>query len=111
MFKLPKPKKPTDDKGKEKDPDGYFDQAKKQLLVNPKKFLQDMIDYDKDNIPDTLIAKVKPMMEIEVLQEAKIKSASVALVAVRLWVNAMITYHEVLKIVGPKRIIVAEMTA
>ena len=111
MFKLPKPKKPTDDKGKEKDPDGFFDQSKKQLLNNPKKFLQDMIDYDKDNIPDTLIAKVKPMMEIEVLQEAKIKSASVALVAVRLWVNAMITYHEVLKVVGPKRLIVSEMTA
>ena len=70
-----------------------------------------MIDYDKDNIPDTLIAKVKPMMEIEVLQEAKIKSASVALVAVRLWVNAMITYHEVLKVVGPKRLIVSKMTA
>ena len=47
----------------------------------------------------------------EVLQEAKIKSASVALVAVRLWVNAMITYHEVLKVVGPKRLIVSEMTA
>lgn len=67
MFKLPKPKKPTDEKSKEKDPDGYFDQSKKQLLNNPKKFLQDMIDYDKDNIPDTLIAKVRPMMEIEVL--------------------------------------------
>jgi dynein heavy chain len=33
------------------------------------------------------------------------------LVAVRLWVNAMITYHEVLKIVNPKRAIAAEMTA
>lgn len=33
------------------------------------------------------------------------------MVAVRLWVNAMITYHDVLKVVGPKRIIVAEMTA
>ena len=51
------------------------------------------------------------MMEIEALQEAKVKSASNALVAVRVWVAAMITYHEVLKIVNPKRAIAAEMSA
>lgn len=106
-----KPGKVTDPKKKESDPDGYFELAKKELLSNPKKFLQDLIDYDKDHIPDALVAKVKPMMDLEVLSEAKIKSASGALVAVRLWVNAMITYHEVLKVVGPKRAIASEMTA
>lgn len=50
------------------------------------------------------------MMEIEALAEAKVKSASGALVAVRIWVIAMITYHEVLKIVNPKRALAAEMT-
>ena len=70
-----------------------------------------MIEYDKDHIPDDLIARVKPMMELEALTEAKVKNASGALVAVRLWVIAMITYHEVLKIVNPKRAIAAEMTA
>ena len=50
------------------------------------------------------------MMETEAMSEAKIKNASVALVAVRIWCNAMVTYHEVLKIVNPKRIIVAEKT-
>lgn len=69
-----------------------------------------MIEYDKDNIPDSLVARVKPMMEIEALAEAKVKSASGALVAVRIWVIAMITYHEVLKIVNPKRALAAEMT-
>jgi dynein heavy chain len=106
-----KPGKVTDPKKKESDPDGYFELAKKELLSNPKKFLQDLIDYDKDHIPDALVAKVKPMMELEALSEAKVKSASGALVAVRLWVNAMITYHEVLKVVGPKRAIAAEMSA
>jgi len=70
-----------------------------------------LLEYDKDHIADELIGRVKPMMEIEALSEAKVKNASGALVAVRLWVMAMITYHEVLKIVNPKRIIVAEMTA
>ena len=44
------------------------------------------------------------------MSEAKVKNASGALVTVRLWIMAMITYHEVLKIVNPKRAIVAEMT-
>lgn len=70
-----------------------------------------MIEYDKDHIADALVAKVKPMMEIEALSEAKVKSASGALVAVRIWVLAIVTYHEVLKIVNPKRAIAAEMTA
>lgn len=110
MFQFKKPKKPTDPKKLESDPDGFFDLAKKDLLGNPKKFLNDLIEYDKDNIADALIAKVKPMMDLEALSEAKIKNASGALVAVRIWVNAMITYHEVLKIVNPKRALAAEMT-
>lgn len=110
MFQFRKPPKPKDPKKIESDPDGYFEQAKAQLLSNPKKFLTDLIEYDKDNIPDALVARVKPMMEIEALAEAKVKSASGALVAVRIWVIAMITYHEVLKIVNPKRALAAEMT-
>jgi dynein heavy chain len=79
------------------------------LLSDPKKFLQSLIDYDKDNIPDALVAKVKPMMEKEDMSEKKVANASGALVAVRIWVEAMIKYHEVLKIVNPKRAIAAEM--
>jgi dynein heavy chain, axonemal len=92
------------------DPDGWWDLSKKELLSNPKQFLQDLINYDKDNIPDDLILRVKPMMEHEAMSEAKIKNASVALVAVRIWCNAMIVYHEVLKIVNPKRALAAEKT-
>lgn len=106
-----KPKKPTTDKEKAADPDGYFTLAKKGLLGNPKQFLQDLINYDKDNIPDALVSKVKPMMELDAMSEARIKSASQALVAIRMWVNAMITYHEVLKIVNPKRAIASEKQA
>lgn len=62
-----------------------------------------MIDYDKDNIPDAIIAKIKPLMEEEVMSEAKVKNASNALVAVRIWIDAMIIYHETLKIVNPMR--------
>ena len=40
MLKLPKPAKNKDEKSKEVDPDGYFIQAKKELLSNPKDFLR-----------------------------------------------------------------------
>lgn len=48
-------------------------------------------------------------MEKEEMSEKKVASASGALVAVRIWVEAMIKYHETLKIVNPKRAIAAEM--
>ena len=70
-----------------------------------------MINYEKDSIPDALISKIKPLMEREELSEKKVANASGALVAVRIWILAMITYHEVLKIVNPKRAIAAEMGA
>ena len=73
--------------------------------------MKELINYDKDHIPPALIAKVKPMMEFEEMSEQKVKSASSALVTVRLWLLAMITYHEVLLIVNPKRAIAAEMSA
>lgn len=70
-----------------------------------------MVEYDKDHIPDDLINKVKPMLENdETITEVKVAGASKALVPVRIWVAAMITYHEVLKIVNPKRAIAAEKT-
>lgn len=93
------------------DPEGWFELAKKELLNNPNNFLKELIGYDKDNIPDSMVDRVKPMMELEALSEAKVKNASGALVTVRLWIMAMVTYHEVLKVVNPKRAIAAEMTA
>ena len=108
-----KPKKPakTDEKKTASDPEGWFELAKKELLNNPNNFLKELINYDKDHIPDAMVERVKPMLELEALSEAKVKNASGALVTVRLWICAMVTYHEVLKIVNPKRAIAAEMTA
>ena len=48
-------------------------------------------------------------MEKEEMSEKKVANASGALVAVRIWVEAMIKYHEVLKIVNPKKAIAEEM--
>jgi dynein heavy chain len=65
--------------------------------------LQKLIEYDKDHMPDELIARVKPFMEDPLMDEKKIGSVSKALVPVKIWIEAMIKYHETLKIVNPMR--------
>lgn len=106
-----KGEKPTKNKDQEHpDKEGYFELAKKVLLVDPKGFLKGMIEYDKDNIADATIAKIRPLMEEEVMSEAKVKNASSALVAVRIWISAMIIYSDTLKIVGPMRELARVMT-
>lgn len=109
MLGKPKPKKPNDPKKLASDPEGYFEYSKLNLLNEPKPFLNSLINYQKDSMSDALVAKVKPLMEKEEMSEKRVANASGALVAVRVWVEAMIKYHEVLKIVNPKRAIVKEM--
>lgn len=109
MMKKAKPKKPNDPKKAEHDPDGYFELSKKVLLNDPKGFLNSMLTYEKDDIPDALIMKVKPLIEREEVKIENVRKASKALVAVHTWCNAMIKYHEVLKIVNPKRELAREM--
>lgn len=47
------------------DPEGYFfEWTKKDLLKDPNKLLASLIGYDRDNIPEAVIAKVTPMMDL-----------------------------------------------
>ncbi len=46
--------------------------SKLRLLSDPKKFLTSLIEYEKDNIPEALILKVKPLMETENMSEKKV---------------------------------------
>jgi hypothetical protein len=54
-------------------------------------------------MPDSLISKAQVIMQQPEMEEAKVKNASGALVGCRIWVAAMIKYHEVLKVVNPMR--------
>jgi len=88
---------------------GFFDCAKSNLLNNPKNFREKMINYDKDNIPEAIVKRANTILESPDFTLEKVKSASGALVAIHKWVSAMISYHQLLKIVNPKRAKVAEM--
>lgn len=92
------------------DPEGYFfDLTKKQLLSNPNALLKNLINYDKDNIPEATVQKVSPMMDLPEMATEKISAVSLALAPVRVWIVAMLKYHETLKVVNPLRAQAAEM--
>jgi len=72
-----KPKVPNDPGQKEMDPEGYFfDWTKKILLANPNKLLQQLISYDKDNIAEAIIQKVTPLMDLPEMATDKIAAVS-----------------------------------
>ena len=92
------------------DPNGWFDCSRENLLKDPKKFMDKLINYDKENIPESTVKRVNVILNSDDFTAEKVKSAAVALVAIFKWVNAMVKYHELLKIVNPKREKVAEMS-
>ena len=103
-----KPKK--EQKAKvEGDDGGFFECARTGLLNNPGKFMQDMKEYDKENISEKTVTRVNAIINSENFTMEKVKSASQALVAILKWSKAMMSYHELLKIVNPKRAKVKEM--
>jgi dynein heavy chain len=91
------------------DTNGFFDCAKSNLLNEPKKFMARMLNFDKNNIPESTVKRVGAIMQTPEFTMEKVKGASGALVAIHKWVEAMLQYHDLLKIVKPKQIKVDEM--
>ena len=77
----------------------------------PAKFMEAMADYDKENIPESTVKKVNVILNNPEITVDKVKGASGALSGVYKWAAVMMKYHELLKIVNPRRIKVAEMKA
>ncbi|CAN0221029.1 unnamed protein product [Ectocarpus sp. 6 AP-2014] len=86
----------------------WFGAAKKTLLSNANKLLQDMQEFDKDNIPDKVIAAIDPFVVNPDFEAKQIEKASKACTAICLWVRAMHKYNTVAKQVEPKRKLLAE---
>jgi len=68
-----------------------------------------MIGFDKDNIDEKIVRKVNSMLASPSFSMHDIAQASGALTGIMKWIQAMMKYHELLKIVNPKRAKVAEM--
>jgi len=98
-----KPVKKADPDNPMKKIDDYWETSQKTLLASPEKLLNDLMNFDKDNIPDRVISTIQPYMEREDFDPVAIKKASIACEAICLWVQAMYKYHWIAKAVEPKR--------
>ncbi|KYK63964.1 putative dynein heavy chain 2 [Toxoplasma gondii TgCatPRC2] len=83
--------------------DDYWESAQHKLLKDPKKLLDDLLNYDKDNIPESTIVKITPYLDRQDFDPGAIRKASVACEAICMWVRAMVRYYNVAKAVAPKR--------
>ena len=81
----------------------YWDAAKRNLL-NDMRFLQNLIEYDKDNISEKKVSKATPLLQDPRLEPEVIKKASTAAYGLSCWVRAMVEYYHVNKVVVPKKI-------
>ncbi|GFH08630.1 uncharacterized protein HaLaN_03619 [Haematococcus lacustris] len=80
----------------------YWEPSKK-LLNDPSKFLDSLLTYDKDNIPDAVIRRVEPYIQMEEFTPEAVSKVSKACTSICMWVRAMYVYHNVALQVAPKR--------
>jgi len=109
MFDIP----PRPDKKTAEDPYGYFGAMKfsDQLLNNPNKMKEFIIGYDKDHIKESIVKRVVSLLNNPDITPEKVSKVSIALEGLYKWIDAMMKYHENLKMVTPLRIKVAEIQA
>jgi len=102
MFEV-KPKLVADPNTMGKKIKDFWEPAKSTLLNDANKFLARLFNFDKDNIPDSVIKEIEPYMQNPDFEPKVIEKASKACTAVCMWVRAMHKYHYIALGVEPKR--------
>ena len=72
-------------------------------LLGDSQFLKKLMDYDKDNISETMIKKLKKYIENPKFTPESVEKVSKAAKSMCMWVRAMDLYARVFKTVEPKR--------
>jgi hypothetical protein len=70
-------------------------EASKKLLNDATKFLESLLSYDKDNIPESVITKIEPYINSEEFTPEAVARVSKACTSICMWVRAMHLYHTV----------------
>ena len=96
-----KPKRIDGDKPGKK-VDDYWEPAK-ALLAEPQKFLDGLLNFDKENISESTIQRVKPYIDSPDFQVAVISRVSKAATSICQWCRAMEQFYWVSRSVAPKR--------
>lgn len=92
----------------------YVDDYWKAALrvLSDAKFLDSLLNFDKDNIPDKVIEKIRKEYLINPdFDPEKMKKVSTACEGLCRWIIAMSEYDEIAKIVAPKKRALAEAEA
>lgn len=79
------------------------DWATSKALLGEANFLKNLGTYDKDNIAEAKLKKLKPYIENPKFQPEEVAKVSKACRSLCLWVRAMDVYAKVAKEVEPKR--------
>jgi dynein heavy chain len=101
IMKGVKPKKADGDKPGKKI-DDYWEPGR-VLLSDPQKFLDSLFDFEKENISEPTILKIKPYIDSPEFQVSVIARVSKAATSMCQWVRAMEKYYWVSRSVAPKR--------
>jgi dynein heavy chain len=109
MFEV-KPNRVKDPEGGTRKVNDYWGPAKEHLFKNPKQFIERLIHFDKDNIPEKVIEKIDPYIVNPSFTPAEVKKASKACTAICMWCRAMHKYYHVARSVEPKRLALASAT-
>nr|KAJ3421411.1 Dynein heavy chain 1, axonemal [Polyrhizophydium stewartii] len=96
-----KPKKVDGDKPGKKI-DDYWEPGR-ALLADPQKFLDSLMNFDKDNIAESTVQRIKPYIDSPEFQVSVISRVSKAATSMCQWVRAMEKYYWVSRSVAPKR--------
>mmetsp|Transcript_1087 Transcript_1087/g.2652 ORF Transcript_1087/g.2652 Transcript_1087/m.2652 type:complete len:1151 (+) Transcript_1087:73-3525(+) len=78
----------------------YWPTAKKE--IGDVNLLSKLCNYDKDNIPESVISKIMPIYESEEFQPDNIKRASKAAASLCRWVRALVEYHRAAQALAQK---------
>lgn len=70
----------------------YWD-ASKKLLSDANKFLDSLLNFDKENIPDAIIKKIEPFIANDSFTPEAVAKVSKACTSICMWVRAMHLYH------------------
>eukprot|EP00878_Enallax_costatus_P026745 GHUV01028731.1.p1 GENE.GHUV01028731.1~~GHUV01028731.1.p1 ORF type:complete len:246 (+),score=81.19 GHUV01028731.1:596-1333(+) len=89
-----KPKMKDDPNNMGKKVPDYWE-ASKKLLNDATKFLESLLSYDKDNIPEATIKKIEPYINREDFTPEAVSKVSKACTSICMWVRAMYLYHTV----------------
>ena len=72
--------------------------------MSEKNFLQGLLDFDKDHIPDSVMRKIRDQFIPDPdFKPSRVEKASFAAKGLCQWVRALDQYDKVVKIVAPKR--------